>query len=84
MWTAINKKQKYSSLLDHQLAKNGLSVKAGVGNQGTEWRESGWGSGESGENARNLGGNAGNQGGNVGNMGGNAVNRGVNGGNRME
>ena len=48
VWTAINKKQKYSSLLDHQFAKNGLSVKAGVGNQGTEWGESGWECGQSG------------------------------------
>ena len=47
-----------------------LSVKARMGDRGTEWREwwecgeSGWDSGNQGGNAENKGRNAGNQGGN--------------------
>ena len=52
----------------------GLSVKAGMGNRGTEWGEW-WECGESGGNARNQGGNARNQGGNAGNQSGNERNK---------
>ena len=61
-----------------------LSVKAGMGNRGTEWGEwwkrveSGWDAGNQGENAGNQGGNAGIGVGNAGNAGiqvGNAGNQ---------
>ena len=74
-------------LTKNRIRKIWLSVKAGMGNRGTEREECGNGGGNAGnrsENAGNQGGNAGNGGGNMGNLGGNEGNRDRNAGNRIE
>ena len=60
--------KKVQKTWNHTLKR--LSVKAGMGNRGTEWGE--WG--EGGGNAGNRSRNAGNGNGNVGNLSGNARN----------